>query len=421
MDLLTTPLFLMSLSILAGLLLGQITIRRFRFGVSGALFAGMALSSLVHNLAVRPYLEAYSSDPESVPAHVARLISDGLVDKAYFNLLLVLFVASVGLQAAPNVVKVFRGHGTRFLFLTMVITSAGCGMAYLLFRLIPGLNQMALTGVYTGALTSSPGLGVALETAAKQFVDPSGAAASAAQASVGLGYAAAYPFSVVAMILFMPLLPRLFKIDMDRERELLRQELGSEVDGEQKGTPVGGLGIDFPAFMLVCVAGMVIGRISLPLGSVGKVSLETTGGVLVAALLLGSRGSLGPFNFRMQDRALGVIKQLSVVYFMAYVGLNYGHQAINAILGPNALLALVGLATTGTALLVGFLFGRHVLRMNWILLAGGICGSMTSTPGLSAAMEATGCQETAGGYGSAYPIGLLCKVILVLLLFKLPL
>lgn len=420
MDLVTNPLFLMSVAIVSGLLLGEVSIRRFKLGVSGTLFTGMALSWAVYHWVASPYVTSYAQDPASVPSYVARILQGGLVDKAYFNLLLVLFVASVGLQAAPNVAKVFRGHGIRFLFLAVVITTSGAGIAYSLFRLIPGLDHMAVAGVYTGALTSSPGLGVALETVSKLFTDSGSAAARAAQASVGLGYAAAYPFSVVTVITGMQLLPRIFKINIDQEKERLREELTGDTVEEHVIPTVGGLGIDFPAFMLVCIVGSIVGKFALPLGQVGKISLETTGGVLVSALILGSKGKIGPFNFHMEERALGVIKQFALLYFLAYVGLNYGYQAVGAMAGPNVMLVLVGIITTSSTLLIGFLFGRYVLKMNWILLAGGICGGMTSTPGLGAAIDSTGSNEVAGGYGSTYPLGLLCKVILVLLLYKLP-
>ena len=175
------------------------------------------------------------------------------------------------------------------------------------------------------------------------------------------------------------------------------------------------------AFALVALTGFCIGRISIPLASVGSISLGTTGGVLVAALVLGARGRLGPISLRMNAKALNVVKQLALYFFLAYVGLNYGHQAVAAMAGPNALLVLVGMLTTAMSLLVGFLFGRYVLHMNWVLLSGAICGAMTSTPGLGAAIDTTGRNEAAGGYGATYPIGLLCKVLLVLLLNKLPL
>jgi putative transport protein len=58
--------------------------------------------------------------------------------------------------------------------------------------------------------------------------------------------------------------------------------------------------------------------------------------------------------------------------------------------------------------------------LNWIILAGAICGGMTSTPGLGAAVDSLGSDKPASGYGAAYPFALLTKVILVIILHKLP-
>lgn len=413
MDLLTNPLFLLCLSIFLGHFLGKLNLAQFRLGISGTLFAGMGLSWLVYRGFVDPYAGGAAGE---MPAQVIRILQNGLIDKAYFDFLLLLFVASVGLLAAKDVAKVFRGNGLKFLVLAIAITSAGAGTAYLLFRLISGLDPMSITGVYTGALTSSPGLGVALEGAGKQFADPLSQAARAAQASVGLGYAVAYPFSVITVITGVQLLPKLFGLDVSREASELVERLG----GQEAVEPPAKAGLDMLAFATVCLIGFLIGRLTVPLGSVGVVSLGTTGGVLVTALVLGSRKRLGPLDFRLDEKALDVVKQVALYFFLAYVGLNYGHQAVAAMAGPNALLVIVGMATTAVSLLIGFVFGRYVLRLNWVLLSGAICGAMTSTPGLGAAIDATGRNEAAGGYGATYPIGLLCKVILVLLLHKLP-
>ena len=410
MELLVNPLFLLNLAVLAGFFIGKIEIARFRLGISGILFAGMILSFLVFSLVAAPYSADYVAGIP-VPEFAQRILGRGLVDKAYFDFFLLLFVASVGLLAARDVAQVFRGNGLKFAILAGVITLAGATTVTLLFLMFPGLERLAIAGVYTGALTSSPGLGVALETVGSLFADPVSPAARAAQASVGMGYAAAYPFSVITVILGMRLLPRLFRIDMPEEVRRLGQEL-DQAGGTDQGQEQG---FDMAAFALVCIIGFLIGRVSI-----GRISLETTGGVLVTALVLGAAGRIGPLRFRMSTETLNVVKQIALAYFLAYVGLNFGHQAIAALTGPSALLALVGMATTASSLLAGFLFGRCVLKMNWILLAGGVCGGMTSTPGLGAAIDTTGRNEAAGGYGSTYPLGLLFKVMLVLLMYRLP-
>lgn len=411
MVLLTKPLFLMSLAILCGHYLGKINVARFKLGVSGTLFAGMALSWLVYSRLVAPFETAVADGASDVPVYAVRIVKNGLIDKAYFDFFLLLFVASVGLIASKSVAKVFHGNGIKFLLLAIVITLTGASVAYSLFHLIGALDMRAITGLYTGALTSSPGLGVALESAARMFADPSSPAARAAQASVGMGYAVAYPFSVITVITGIQILPRIFGLDLQREVMQLDRGLvnrNNDTAAEPEPAP-----FSMATLALVSIIGYLLGSISIPLGSIGRISLGTTGGVLVTALVLGSRGIL-----RMDERALNVIKQVALYYFLAYVGLNYGHQAVTAISGPNAMLVLVGIFTTATSILVGFLFGRYVLGMNWVILSGAICGSMTSTPGLGAAIDATGCNEAAGGYGATYPLGLLCKVVIVLILSK---
>ena len=57
--------------------------------------------------------------------------------------------------------------------------------------------------------------------------------------------------------------------------------------------------------------------------------------------------------------------------------------------------------------------------MNWILLAGAISGAMTSTPGLGAAIDATGTEDCAAGYGGTYPVAILCMVLFTTLLQRL--
>jgi putative transport protein len=43
---------------------------------------------------------------------------------------------------------------------------------------------------------------------------------------------------------------------------------------------------------------------------------------------------------------------------------------------------------------------------------------MTSTPGLGAAVEATGSEDSGAGYGATYPFALLCMVLFTKLLIS---
>jgi uncharacterized transporter YbjL len=67
-----------------------------------------------------------------------------------------------------------------------------------------------------------------------------------------------------------------------------------------------------------------------------------------------------------------------------------------------------------------YLVGRYIFKLNWIMLIGAICGGMTSTPGLGAAIEAVGSNEPAAGYVAIYPFALLGMVIFSIILHNLP-
>ena len=122
----------------------------------------------------------------------------------------------------------------------------------------------------------------------------------------------------------------------------------------------------------------------------------------------------------MDGKVLGIIRQLALAFFLAIVGLRYGYRVFYALSGAGLYLAVVSLVVGIVAMLVGFFIGRYGFRINWIMLSGAICGGMTSTPGLGAAIEAVGSDEPAAGYGATYPFALLGMVIFTIILHRLP-
>jgi putative transport protein len=122
----------------------------------------------------------------------------------------------------------------------------------------------------------------------------------------------------------------------------------------------------------------------------------------------------------MNNKILGVVRQLSLAFFLAIVGLRYGFKVFDALLGTGWYLAIVSLVVGIVAMTIGFFIGRYVLKINWIMLSGAICGGMTSTPGLGAAVDAIGSDDPAAGYGATYPLALLGMVIFTIILHNLP-
>ena len=363
------PLAVLSAAAFAGLLLGRLRVGHFNLGLSGALFTGLALGL------------AGGSPPEGA-----------------FTWNLLLFVVCVGLLAAEDLREVLRRYGLRCLVLAVWVTGVGAGLTYLLARIFgEGADPLMIAGTYTGALTSSPGLGAALEATGNNPL-------------VTVGYTVSYPFGVLAVVLFVQLAPALLGIDVAAEREALIRELkGRPEEAPRIQDPVPP--VCLPGVLLGLLGGRLLGGAGVNLPGLGRLSLGTTGGALLVALAAGARGHLGSLSFRMAPEPLEAIRDLSLVFFLAAVGLQAGPQVAEAVRHHGLLLAGIGTTVALVSELAGFLLGRYVWKMNWVLLAGALCGAMTSTPGLGAAVEATNSRECAAGYGATYPLALVCMVL----------
>ena len=177
---------------------------------------------------------------------------------------------------------------------------------------------------------------------------------------------------------------------------------------------------DLTAFIVAPFLGYTFGRLKFNLGPLGYVSLGSTGGVLLASLILGHIGKIGILNFRMDNKILGVIREISLAFFLAIIGLKYGFYVFTALSGTGIYLVITSLVVALMAVIISYLVERYMFKLNWIMLVEAICGGMTSTPGLGAAIEAVGSDEPAAGYGAIYPFALLGMVIFSIILHNLP-
>lgn len=150
---------------------------------------------------------------------------------------------------------------------------------------------------------------------------------------------------------------------------------------------------------LVIASGYLIGAVKIKGFSLGS------SGVLLAALLLGHFGCEIP----------GEIKEIGLVLFVASVGVIAGGEFFRRIGSGSLSYLLIGVVTiaVGAAVCVGIIV---LLDVPTPLAAGMMTGALTSTPGLAAAVEATGDHAASVGYGIAYPFGVIGVVIFVQLM-----
>lgn len=359
--------------------------------------------------------------------------------------------------ASKDIGIIIKKYGSKFIILGFLITFIGAITTYGMALIFSGINSYEITGVYTGALTSSPGLAAALETARghsshlvenyeslserkkqellkaidliekrktedisflteeqkKQFI-------KSAEAGIGIGHSVGYPFGVLMVILAVNFLPLIFKIDVKKEWEIFFKEIIETRRNSPANRIQDTIHFDLTAFVIACFLGYTIGKLKFNLGPLGFVSLGSTGGVLLTSLILGHIGKISFLNFRMDNKILGVIREISLAFFLSIIGLRYGFYAFTALSSSGIYLVITSLVVALVAIIIGYLVGRHIFKLNWIMLVGALCGGMTSTPGLGAAIEAVGSDEPAAGYGAIYPFALLGMVFFSIILHNLP-
>ena len=444
------PFVLMFITVVSGLLLGKIKLGKFNLGTSGALFTGLIIGWSIYRYACSIALDGKSY------ASAQKLMSSGVIDNGFFTMFLVLFVVAVGLLASKDLNIVIRKYGAKFVILGLMITFVGAATTYCMTLLMKSANPYEVSGVYTGALTSSPGLAAAIETAnvqaAKRIegydscdinekakilsiidknLDPSMASAlteeqkaqfvANAVVGVGTGYAITYAFGVIIVIFSVTFFPLIFRINLENEKKAFDREM-SEARASYAGKEIKEVDFDLIGFIVACLFGYTIGLVNIKLGAAGfkDFSLSATGGALIGSLILGYVGKIGFINFRMNSKILGVIRQVSLAFFLAIVGLKNGYKVFDALAASGAYLVLVSLVVGFASIMAGYIVGRYIFKINWIMLSGAICGGMTSTPGLGAAIDAVGSDDPAAGYGAAYPFALLGMVLFTIILYVLP-
>ncbi len=361
----SNPLFLISITIIIGLMLNKISIKGFRLGASGILFAGIFIAEIL----------------------VSKFKIDYQIPSEVFKISLIGFIVVVGLFASANLVPIVKQHGVKFIILSFVVTIPSVILVLIANKIYPNLLY-ELAGSYVGSLTSSPGLANALELAKPVNMT----------ANVGLGYAVAYLPGVVSVIMFGQFYAK--KVGRERKQNLTDEVIELEIKEDK---------FDAAKFILVVAVGIAIGHINVPLGSVMKINFGITGGCLISALLFGSFAK----GYNMEEEKLAVIKTISLYMFLAIIGLRYGHKAVSSLASQGKIIFPFAILSANSAILAGYYFGKKVLKMEPALLAGAICGAMTSTPGLAATYKAFDDKRVVTGYGATYPFGLILKILFI--------
>jgi putative transport protein len=184
---------------------------------------------------------------------------------------------------------------------------------------------------------------------------------------------------------------------------------GAQQDVERAGAAVGYVERPSSATDVVFVGlgillGGLFGALTLQLGDF-PISLTASGGALIMGLVFGWLRSVRPTFGRIPEPALWVFDTIGLAVFIACVGISAGPSFVAGLreTGPSLIVVSVVVALVPHATAV--LFGRHVLKMNPVLLLGACSGAGTATAALRAVQDEAGSKLPVLGYTVPYAIG----------------
>lgn len=155
------------------------------------------------------------------------------------------------------------------------------------------------------------------------------------------------------------------------------------------------------------VLGLLLGMIPLVLPGGVRITLGAAGGPLFVGLLLGHFGRIGPLSGYIPRPARLFIMEIGLVLFLAAAGTQAGGQFLHTLREYGVLLPVTAVIVAATPMTAGYLFASRCLKLNILQILGGICGGMTSTPGLGAISGKTDSDAPALSYAAVYPLALI--------------
>ncbi|MBO7617117.1 MAG: hypothetical protein J6T22_07930 [Bacteroidales bacterium] len=378
----------LALSIFIGLLLGKIKIAKISLGITWVLFVGIA----------------FSACGISLNAEMLHVIKE-------FGL--ILFVVAVGLQVGPGFFRSFKKGGLAMNLMALVNVALGVLITVIIAK-VAHQDLADMAGVYTGAITNTPGL-----SAAQQAVNDIGIEGAADR--LAAGYAVAYPLAVVGMIMTCIMLKSFCRIDLNNEPTTLNSEPSTTLNSKLSTLNSKKGFLLIPIFVIIAL-GIIIGSIPIPVGMKAPIKLGLAGGPLVVAIIGGWLGvKKGWFSTEFTEgQGVHALLEVGIALFLAGVGLGAGGQFVATVQEHYMWVVYGVIITMVPPILVG-LFGRLVLKMNYYTLMGFIGGAHTDPPTLAFAntVAPEGCKLPNMGYATVYPLTMFLRIFTAQLLVLL--
>ncbi len=365
-----------------GYAIGRIEVKGIDLGTAGVFIVALIYGCLL-----------YSKLSDNLTVEEVSFATEAL--KIVENLGLVFFVTSVGFIAGPNFFGNLKRNFKSYVLLGAVIILAAAATCVLCIVIGSNFTDLdheqfkaILVGILSGALTSTPA-----------FSASKAAVGADLEALVSVGYGIAYLFGVIGVVLFVQIVPKITKADMNEE---VAKIAAKEGEGRKKKdlilTEIDEFG--FMAFSLAVVVGILVGSIIYR-----NFSLTTTGGCLLTALVFGHYGHIGKISIVPKNSTLKMLRELGLMLFLIGAGVSGGAKFVQYF---EPIYFLYGAILP---MIIGFVIAKNILKLPLLNNLGSLTGGMTSTPALGTLINMAGTEDIAAAYAATYPIALIAVVL----------
>ena len=327
-----------------GYAIGKITVKGINLGTAGVFIIALVYGCLL-----------YTKLSDNLMAGETTFATDAL--KIVENMGLIFFVTSVGFIAGPNFFGNLKRNFKSYVLLGAVIIFAAavtCVACILIGSNFTDLEheqfRAIMVGLLSGALTSTPA-----------FSASKAAVGLDLEALVSVGYGISYLFGVVGVVLFVQIVPKMLKANMNEE---VAKITAKEGEGRKKSS-------------------LILTEVD-EFGHAGKISIVP------------------------KNSTLKMLRELGLMLFLIGAGVSGGAKFVQYF---EPVYFLYGAIMTILPMIIGFIVAKNVLKLPLLNNLGSLTGGMTSTPALGTLINMAGTEDIAAAYAATYPIALIAVVL----------
>ena len=398
---LLTTIFVVFVIVVLGFLIGGVNVKGISLGTAGVLLVAIVAGVIFYLCGNDQGETVLKIGGKSIAFWNSSVSSTfSLIS----NLGTVMFVTAVGLIAGPKFFRSFNKSMMAYVAMGAAIVLTGVGITVVLAAVDKNMNIAMATGLLSGSLTSTPAFGAAKESAGELAGD------------VTAGYGIGYLYGVLGVVLFVQVMPKILKVDIAKERETFVAANTIQItdDGKKRFT-IDEFGF-FPFFVTI-VLGLLIGCIKIPIGGGNYFSFGSSGGTLIAGLIVGHFGHFGKIDMKVSKQTLNFFRELGLVLFLVGAGVPGGVKFVTAF---DWIYIVYGIIMATVPMVLGFVLGKFVFKLSIFNNLGSITGGMTSTPALGSLIAVAGTDDVSSAYAATYPFALVLIVISCNLMVLLP-